>query len=88
VSKHRKIEPRCRILGRYWDKSLAEFSFLLFTIILPPIPPPPPEKVVWNWFGMRTLKIMPRNLNKIVRSWIRLQDFCNVCIGNHANLTL
>jgi hypothetical protein len=46
-------------------------------------PPSPWAKVVWNWFvmltlytetsSMRTLKIMARNLNEIVRSWIRLQ---------------
>jgi hypothetical protein len=38
-------------------------------------PPPPWEKVVWNCFvilELRTLKIMPRNLNQIVLSWIRL----------------
>jgi hypothetical protein len=51
-----------------------------------PFPPPPSEKVVWNWFvqckvnivygmatsGLRTLRIMPRNSNKISRTWIRL----------------
>ncbi len=48
-----------------------------------PTPHPPRAKVVWNWFVMstlytetsslRTLKIMCRNLNEIVCSWIRLQ---------------
>ncbi len=31
--------------------------------------------------SLRTLKIMPRNLNEIVRSWIRLQENINVRDG-------
>ncbi len=65
-----------------------EFSFLLFTVISTngfcPTPPPPRAIVGWNWFVMltlyvyaetsslRILKIVPRNLNKIGSSWIRL----------------
>jgi hypothetical protein len=61
------------------------FSSLLFRVISTKgfSPPPPWSKVVWNWFVMQTLdtetsnlrslKIMPRNLNEIVRSWTRLQ---------------
>jgi len=72
-----------RILGRNWDKSLKEFSPLLFKVISTNefYSPPPWTKVVWNCFVMstsymetsslRSLKIMPRNLNDIVRSWMR-----------------
>jgi hypothetical protein len=59
-------------------------NFLLFPVTStadPPLPAPHWAKVVRNWFeckhcirGLRTLKIMPRNLNGIVRSWIRLQE--------------
>jgi hypothetical protein len=74
-----------RILGRNWDKSLKRFppcysqSPLLKSRFYSPSQW---AKVVCNWFAMltlctetsslRTLKIMPRNLNKIVRSWIQL----------------
>ncbi len=27
--------------------------------------------------SLRTLKIMPRNLNEILSSWIRLKEYCN-----------
>jgi hypothetical protein len=42
-------------------------------------PPPPPEQ---KWFEnvlkcLRTLKIMARNLNAIVRLWIRLLYSCH-----------
>ncbi len=75
---------RGRILGRNWNTSLQSFPPCFSQPPLPKIPPPPPAKVAWNWFVMWTLdtetsslitlKIMPRNLNGIVRSWIRLQN--------------
>jgi hypothetical protein len=62
---------RGRILRRNWDKSLKSFPSCysqspLRTNFFPP--PPPPEQTS----SLRTLKSMPRNLNEIVRSWIRL----------------
>ncbi len=77
--------------AKFWGvigtKILRVFS-LLFTVtstngFYAPSPPPT-TKVAWNWFvtwypetsSLRTLKIKPRNLNEIVRSWIRLQ-YCN-----------
>ncbi len=68
------------ILGRNWDKSFKSFPpcYSQSPLLLRP---PSWAKVVWNWFvskfytetsSLRPLKIMPRNLNKIVRSWIRL----------------
>jgi hypothetical protein len=74
------------ILGRNWDKK--KFSSLLFTTtssngFYPP-PPTPPNKsglkiacnanvVYTETSSLRTFKIMPRNLNEIVRSLIRIQ---------------
>ncbi len=76
---------RGRILERNWDKRTKEFSSL-FKVTSANGFYPPPAKFVWNWFVMytlyteisnlRTLKIMPGNFNRIVRSWIRLQ-YCN-----------
>ncbi len=65
--------PLCRgrILGRNSDKSLE--SFCIWQKNMPPS----------LWFNyeihtetssLRTLKIMPRNINKIVSSWIRVLD--------------
>jgi hypothetical protein len=80
---------RGRILGRNWDKSLLAIHSYLVTstnsYCPPPRTPPPSSKsglkLVCNVNivqYMETsclifLKLMPRNLNEIVRSWIRLQ---------------
>ncbi len=70
------------IHGRNWEKSLNSIPHCYSqSTVLTDVTPPSP--LVWNWFVMltldtetsslRTLKIMPRNLNEIVRSWMRLQ---------------
>ncbi len=72
-----------RILGRNWDKSLSfppcySRSPLLMDFTPPPLPWSKSRlKLVWNVniaYILITLKIVPRNRNEIVRSWIRLQD--------------
>jgi hypothetical protein len=77
------------------EKFYPEFSSLLFTVTSTnrSYPPPPPlmsksglklglycKHCIWKPQSLRTLKIMPRNLNEIVRSWIRLQE-------NHVHCT-
>jgi hypothetical protein len=65
------IDYRGRILGRNWDKSLIEFSSLLFTVTSTNgfNPPPPSEQNLFET-GLSetscliTLKIMHRNLNE------------------------
>ncbi len=82
-----RSDTRGRIHRRNWDKSLKRFppcySQSPLLIDFTP-PPPPPDKSGWKLacnvnivqvYGnssLRTLKIMPRNLNEIVRSWIWL----------------
>ncbi len=72
---------RDRILVRNWDKALQSFPPCYTQS---PLLTDSPSPLGWNWFVMqtlyagtsslRTLKIMPRYFNEIVRSWIRLQD--------------
>ncbi len=89
---------RVRILGRNWDKSL-EFSTLLFTVTFTNgLYPPPPSllnkiKIGLKLFHDGSLKsesseIMPRNLNEIVRSWIRLQGAGTFCPHLMSDITL
>jgi hypothetical protein len=62
-------------------KVLRVFLLAIHSHLHERIPPSPRGKVVWNWFvtlytetsSLRTLTMMPRNLNEIVCSWIRLQ---------------
>ncbi len=72
-----------RILGRNWDKSLQSFppccsqSPLITGFTSSPPLNESGLKLIWNvnivyGTSQRTLKIMHRNLNEIVRSWIRL----------------
>jgi hypothetical protein len=72
---------RERILRHNWDKSLKSFppcysQSPLQTYFLYPPPPSPPwfetETLYTDTWSLRTLKIMPRNLNEIVCLWIRL----------------
>ncbi len=84
---------RGRILGRNWDKSLRSFSLLailshLYKRILLPSPPLSKSgflKLVCNVNikSMRNLNIMPRNLNEVVRSWIRLKLIIFQTYFNH-----
>ncbi len=82
VLNHTPWQARGRILGRNWESfpPSKSQSYLLMDFT----PPPARSKVVWNWFVMYCkhciwkpqvweLSITPRNLNKIVRSWIRLK---------------
>jgi hypothetical protein len=82
IQRGPRVPARGRILGRNWDKSLNRFppSYSQSPLLTDFTPPPPPrDKSVWIWFlwtetsSLRTLKIMPRNLNEIVCSWIPLQ---------------
>ncbi len=72
-----------RILGRKWDKSLQSFPpcYSQSPLLMDFTPPAPPLsksglKLVCNaslyteTSSLRTLKIMPRILNEIVRLWI------------------
>ncbi len=74
-----------RILGRNWDKSLRCFAscYSQPPLLMDFTPPPPPpsksglklvcnEKIFMETSSLRTLKIMPRNLNKIVCLRFRL----------------
>ncbi len=72
--RHANVQSCLWLLGQ-------RFSSLQFTVTStngfysPPPPPPTPLDQKWFETGLRTLKIkiMPRNLNEIVPSWIRLQ---------------
>ncbi len=67
------------------DFLLAIRSHLYSRILLPPHTPLSKGglKLVCNvntvteTFSLRTLKVVPRNLNESVRSWIRLQESCS-----------
>ncbi len=70
-------------IGRNWDNSLQSFPpCYAQSLLLMDFNPHPRAKVGWNLFvietiftetsNLRTLKIMPRNLYKIGRSWLRL----------------
>jgi hypothetical protein len=63
---------RGRILGRNCDKSLKSFApcYLQYSTngFYLPLPPPPREKKYTETSSLRTLKIMPRNLRKVMRS--------------------
>ncbi len=61
---------RGQILGHNWDKSFKSFTVTSNNGFYPP--PPPPSKRGLK--SLKTLKIMPRKLNKIARSWVRLLD--------------
>ncbi len=77
---------RGRILGRNWDKNFNSYppcysqSPLLTDLTPPPLLSKNGMKLVCNVniayeiSSLKTLKIMPRNRNKIVHSWIRLLD--------------
>ncbi len=79
------LEGWGRILGRYWDRSLKNFFLAIHSHFYYKNSPPHPLlskgglKLVCNvnivydeTSSLRNLNIMPRNLNEIVRSWIRL----------------
>ncbi len=77
----KSVKTRGRILGRNWDKSLESFPPCYSQSPLVTVPPTLSKsglKLVCNVTlypeSLRTLKIMPRNLNDIVRSCIQLQD--------------
>ncbi len=81
-SPHRPSN-RGRILERNGDKSLKSFPPRYSQSPLQTNSPPPPLRglklvcnvnIVHRNFKSDTLKIMPRNLNKIVRLWIQLLD--------------
>ncbi len=76
---------RGQFLGHNWDKSLKNFLLAIHSHLYYGFtpPPPPPSKsglklvcnvnIVYGNLSLRTLQIVPRNLNEFVRSWIRLQ---------------
>ncbi len=71
------IEPFCtargRILGRNWHKSLKSFPPCYSQSRLLRILLPPPPWAKWLETGCN-VNIVYGNLNKIVRSWFRLQE--------------
>jgi hypothetical protein len=75
---------RGRILERNWDKSLKSFPscYSQSPLLTDFTSPTPWSEMVRNivYGNLRTFKIMPRNLNVIVRSWIRLLAFSYIQI--------
>ncbi len=96
-SRRQSLFPfqRGRILRRNWDKSLRNFPpwYSLSTLLMDFTPPPPTLEQKWFETGLqwkklytetsslRTLKIMPKNLNEIVHSWIQFnfKIFIQLC---------
>ncbi len=87
------LHTRGRILGRNRDKSVTSFPpcYSQSPLLSDFTPTPrPPSKSGLNWcvmstlytetFSLRTPKIMPINLNEIVRSWIRLLYSYSTCV--------
>ncbi len=69
-----RSQTRGGLLRRNWDKSLKSFPPCYSPQQTDLTPPPPPQQKCFKTSSLRTPKILPRNLNEIVRSWIRLQQ--------------